>query len=748
MREKGSKYRRIVPAPRNRASKLDSDRIRPAEKHLQTILDAATHGYWRWNITSGAAYLSDGWLASMGYSATDLSENGLFLAALVHAEDRGKWNSCLDAHLDGSTQALDCECRLRVKAGDYTWFRIRGKIVRSDKLGRPVSMTGTFLEIQAQKVAQLERENSHALLSDIFTASEDSIWIVEPENFELVAFNKAIDDLVFTERGIRLRPGMRLEEIDLDRAESWRLFYKSVLEQGKFEKDEHFLPSGETVHFVARQLIRDGRVYGICVYGHDVTERIQIEEALRKSEEKFAAAFHQSPLAVTLTSLNDNRIIDVNQSFTESTGYAPEDVIGKTPIDVGLWENPEHRQKLVQELKTTGHFRGAEIAFRTRSGARREALVSGVVLEVDVEPCWLGVFVDITDRKQAVEALRDSEEMLRIAIEAGRTYAFEWDFAADAVRRSVKSAKILGLSDGAQNTRREFVEHVHPEEKQLYENTLQSLSPERSGYKVNFRFVRPDQKIIWLEESGRAFFQPDRKLRKIIGMISDVTETRESERILRELSGRLISSQEEERRRVARELHDHIGQELALLCVRAQRVDSGVSDEEHTTQSDVHELYRKIKEIAVDVSKLSHRLHSSELDFLGLSAAAERLCRDFANQYGIDLDYQIRTIPPRLDGAKSLCFYRILQEALQNVAKHSQATRVVVELHARGSQLILKIEDNGIGFDLEKVRFASGLGLVSMRERLNLIGGRLELVSQEGQGTSLVALVPIPKDAV
>jgi PAS domain S-box-containing protein len=182
----------------------------------------------------------------------------------------------------------------------------------------------------------------------------------------------------------------------------------------------------------------------------------------------------------------------------------------------------------------------------------------------------------------------------------------------------LKGARILGINQDAPHAKSEFMECVHPEERQLYENTFQSLSPEKPSYKVAFRYLRPEQKTIWLEESGRAFFHPDGTLRKIVGMASDVTEARQSERVLRELSGRLISSQEEERRRVARELHDHIGQELAILCVRAQRVDSGVSDEEHTTGSDVHELYRKIKEIAVEVSKLSHRLNSSELDFLGL----------------------------------------------------------------------------------------------------------------------------------
>jgi PAS domain S-box-containing protein len=748
MREKESKYRSIIPAHRNSASKLAPERIRSQDKLLKTILDAATHGYWRWNRISGAAWYSDAWLASMGYSAADLSDNGPFLARLVHADDRRQWDGCLEAHLAGNTEALDCECRLRAKAGNYIWFRIRGKIVRTDKAGRPLSMVGTFLEVQAQKLAQLELESSHALLSDIFTASEDSVWIVEPQNFQLVAFNKAIDDLVFRERGIHLRPGMRPEEIDSERAESWMIFYKRVLEHGKFEKDDQFLPSGETVHFVSQCLKRDGRIYGICVCGHDVTERIQIGEALRKSEEKFAKAFRESPMLVTLTGLNDSRIMEVNETFEETTGYRREDVIGKTPTEIALWEHAEQREQLMEALKTSGRFRSAEVAFRTRSGELRDALASGVVIEIDGEPCMLGVAMDITARKRALESLRESEERLRIAIDAGRTYAFEWDFSSEAVRRSVKGAKILGISNDVPYSKSEFMECVHPEEKQLYENTFLSLAPEKPSYKVIFRYVRPDQKTIWLEESGRAFFHPDGSLRKIVGMASDVTEARQTERVLRELSGRLITSQEEERRRVARELHDHIGQELALLCVQAQRVDSGVSDEEFTRQSDAHELYRKIKEIAVDVSKLSHRLHSSELDFLGLSAAAERLCRDFASQYGIDLDYQIKNIPHRLDGAKSLCFYRILQESLQNVAKHSRATRVAVELHAKGNELLLRIDDNGIGFDLERVRFASGLGLVSMRERLKLIGGRLEINSKEGIGTSLVAAVAIPKEAV
>lgn len=243
MRKKESKYRPIIPAPRNRGSKLAPDRIQPAEKRLKTILDAATHGYWRWNVSSGAADLSDGWLALMGYSPVNLPEHGAFLGRIVHPDDRGNWNSCLEAHMAGTTEALECECRLRAKAGNYIWFRIRGKTVRTDKLGRPVSLAGTFLDVDAQKLAQMELESSHALLSDIFTASEDSVWVVEPENFELVAFNKAIDDLVFRERGIRLRPGMRLEEIDPARAESGGASTRAFLSTENLKRIIIFCPA-------------------------------------------------------------------------------------------------------------------------------------------------------------------------------------------------------------------------------------------------------------------------------------------------------------------------------------------------------------------------------------------------------------------------------------------------------------------------------------------------------------------------
>jgi PAS domain S-box-containing protein len=744
MNGRDSKHRRIKPRTPASVGAHIHRRVPPTTQRLKNILDAATNGYWYWNLSSGEVSLGDGWMDSLGYSAKDFAKDTGFLAGIIHPEDRDAFDAQLASALDGRSPSLDSECRLRTKTGLYRWFLIRGKVVRKDKRGRAVHLVGLLIDRTEHKQRQEQAELPSWQQLAIFHATEDSIWVVDPVKFELIAFNKAFEELILKAREIHVRIGMRAEDINPEQGDSWNAFYSRVLEEGKLEKDYGLHSSNEVLHVTSQTLLRDGQVYAIAVFGHDITERKRMEEALRKSEERFATAFRRGPLAFMLTRTRDNRYIEVNDAFEEITGYRREEVVGKTPYDIGLWVKPEQRVELVEQAKVTGYFRAIETPFRTKSGEIRQALGTGTLIDIDGEQCLLSVAVDITDRKRALEALRDSEELLRIAIESGPMYAFEWDPNTDVIRRSRKSAAILDLTDDdAQHTQRELIEAIHPDDREQYLSLLGSLTPDKPAYKTVLRFIRSDQELVWLEESGRAFFEADGKIAKIVGMASDVTEARQSERVLRDLSGRLISSQEEERRRVARELHDHIGQELALLCVQAHRVDSGLSDEEHTLRSDVHELYRRIKEIATDVSRLSHRLHSSELDFLGLSAAADRLCRDFANQHGIDMDCQIRNVPSRLDGGKSLCFYRVLQEALQNVAKHGHATRVVVELLGKDNQLILKVSDNGSGFEVDKVRFESGLGLVSIRERLNLVGGRHTIHSKIGQGSTLTASVSI-----
>jgi signal transduction histidine kinase len=227
----------------------------------------------------------------------------------------------------------------------------------------------------------------------------------------------------------------------------------------------------------------------------------------------------------------------------------------------------------------------------------------------------------------------------------------------------------------------------------------------------------------------------------VLTVAEDITERKQAEVARTDLSRRLMTAQEAERRRIARELHDGIGQALALLSVQLQRAGNESSGGKKPPSTP--ELCAKVKDIGVQVSRLSHQLHSSELEFLGLAVAVKGLCREFAEQYHIPVDCTCSDIPRQMDNDAALSLLRVVQEALHNIAKHSHAASVVIELRRVRDDLELTVSDDGEGFEPNKARSARGLGLVSMRERIHLIGGQFEIFSKVGEGTKIQARVPL-----
>jgi len=236
----------------------------------------------------------------------------------------------------------------------------------------------------------------------------------------------------------------------------------------------------------------------------------------------------------------------------------------------------------------------------------------------------------------------------------------------------------------------------------------------------------------------------------IVVTVEDLSELQAAEAALREaetarheLARRLTNAQEKERTRIARELHDDIGQSLAILRIqmlRAGQPVSGMVGKRHPT---IPELCDNLKMLAEKVSRLSHQLHSSELEYLGLAVAVQSHCREFSRQYKIPVECSCTDIPEDLDGLLALSLLRIVQEALHNAAKHSKAKSIQVAMQGTPSELSLLISDDGIGFDPEEAKLAAGLGLISMRERIHLAGGEFQITSKPGEGTCIAARVPL-----
>ena len=357
------------------------------------------------------------------------------------------------------------------------------------------------------------------------------------------------------------------------------------------------------------------RMLGIAI---DITERRQAEQSRDQSEEKFSKAFHQSPIAMTLTSTRDHRYIDVNHAFEQCSGWQRDEVIARTPFDLNIWVDTEEREKLVKNTLAGGLVRDLEVHFRRRNGDLGIGLSSTGLVQIAGEPCMLSAVVDITDRKRA------EEEMATI---------------------------------------------------------------------------------------GR----------------------------------RLIEAQEHERTWIGRELHDDINQRLALVSVELDRWIKNNPPKE--LREPIHHAQQRIMEIAKDVQSLSHRLHSSKLEYLGLERAATSFCKELCEQSNVQVTFRHEGVPGKLPEEISLSLFRVLQESLQNAVKHSGERSFTVELLGGTDSLELTVADTGAGFDPSESLASKGLGLISMRERLEMIHGEFSIRSKPGTGTTVYARVPLPKPA-
>ncbi|HEX3437765.1 MAG TPA: sensor histidine kinase, partial [Pseudacidobacterium sp.] len=218
----------------------------------------------------------------------------------------------------------------------------------------------------------------------------------------------------------------------------------------------------------------------------------------------------------------------------------------------------------------------------------------------------------------------------------------------------------------------------------------------------------------------------------------DTTDQKLAQQALEKVSGQLIEAQEQERSRIARDLHDDICQRLALLSMelaQANRSSNGSS-------KNLDEIRKHCSEIADDVQSLSHQLHSSKLDYLGVVAAIRGFCNEFSKQHEVNIEFTDSNVPRHLPKDTSLCLFRVAQEALHNAVKYSCVSQFSVEISATTDEIQLAISDSGIGFDVEESKRNGGLGLVSMQERAHLVHGRFSVESRAGAGTKVVAVVP------
>ncbi len=347
----------------------------------------------------------------------------------------------------------------------------------------------------------------------------------------------------------------------------------------------------------------------------------------------------------------------------------------------------------------------------------------------------------VEERRQSEDAIRESEERFRFV--ANTAPVMIWMCGADKLCTYVNQPWLeftgrpleAELGNG-------WAERVHPEDISRCMDTYTQAFDRRESFQMEYRARRHDGEYRWLSDTGVPRFNPDHSFAGYIGSCTDATQRKLAEESLADIGRKLIEAHEEERTWIARELHDDVNQRMALLAIELDRWNQKPPPSAVEFHDHIHHAIQRLSDIAKDIQALSHRLHSSKLEYLGIVTAAKSFCNELSEQQKVEIDFSHTAIPRSVPKEISLCLFRVLQETLQNAVKHSGVRHFKVELRGTEGEIQLTVSDLGVGFDPQETIHHRGLGLISMQERMQLVSGEISINSHPGSGTTIHARVP------
>ena len=338
--------------------------------------------------------------------------------------------------------------------------------------------------------------------------------------------------------------------------------------------------------------------------------------------------------------------------------------------------------------------------------------------------------------------LRAGEERFRAMTDAMPLLIWLSDPSGKIFQVNQAALNFMGLKSDA-DVPGEWMAHIHPHDLRGVICECAHANENQKGFSIEFRLRRADGEYRWVLDMGAPRFNQDGSFAGLIGYACDVTDQKRAQEALRNIGGRLIEAQEKERSRIARELHDDICQKLALLSMELEMSKRLVLRPGGPVEVRIEEMRQQCSGIAADVQALSHELHSSRLDYLGLTVALQSFCQEFAQQQNVNIDFKYEDVPESLPKDIALSLFRIAQEGLHNSLKYSGVDRFSVHLWGTGDTLQLEISDSGSGFAVDQAQTGTGLGLISMQERAHLVNGSFAIESGASGGTRIMVSVPV-----
>jgi len=503
----------------------------------------------------------------------------------------------------------------------------------------------------------------------------------------------------------------------------------------------------------------------------DVTERKRAEEALRESEQRYKDFITHSnesvwrleldpPLPVGLGEeeglrrfLEDAYFAECNLAFALSLGFRkPEELVGKRPGELISPTDTARLESFRSTVRAGFQSRTVELQGLHRDGKLRNLVRTEVpIVENGMLVRLWGITRDVTELRQAEEALRGSEARFRAVFENAAIGIALVDMQGHAVDSNPALQRMLGYN-GRELAQMAFTEFTHPEDARTDWGLFSELvEGRRDKYHMDKRYVRKDGEVIWGGLTVSLVRNQTGEPQYVIGMVEDITERKRAEAAVRQMSGRLLRLQDEERRRIARELHDTTAQSLAALAINLSVAKESASQLNPRARACLVESLELAEQTSREIRTVSYLLHPPLLDEVGLGLALRWYVEGYAQRTGIEVDLEVPPEPARFPAEIELALYRVAQEALTNIHLHSGSKKAHVSLKCDRAQAVLSVADEGRGLPPGLLQRGGrqggklGVGISGMRERIRQLGGLFEIVT-ESKGTTLKAVVPLREE--
>ena len=460
----------------------------------------------------------------------------------------------------------------------------------------------------------------------------------------------------------------------------------------------------------------------------------------------FHDAFKASPIGIALEDM-DGQPVFVNPALCSMLGYTEQEMCTKHCVNFSPPEDAQKDWALFQQLRARSidHYQ-IEKRFLRRDGSLIWGRLSISLLGDRPSPVVVAMVEDITERKRAKETLRESEEKFRSVFEDAGIGMVIVSPEGRFMGANGSFCDCLGYTQEELLTK--SVEAITlPEDWPMFSQRLRTALDEgRAFHRIQKRCLHKTGRTVYTESSGSVIRNSQGDPLYFVGEVLDVTKRKEAEETIATINRRLVDAQEAERARIARELHDDVNQRIALAATDIEKLKQDLPTSTTELRDRLAEVWRQLIAVSTGVQSISHQLHSPQLEYLGIVAAIRSFCREFAARTSVEINFKADDVPNTVSHDVSLCLFRIVQEALQNATKHSQVRHFEVTLSSLGNQLHLIVSDRGIGFDADKPNSQTGLGLISMRERVRLVNGTISIESKRMSGTTIHVRVPIESE--